>query len=296
MAHYNQCPLCNSGNLILHARCIDHFLTNEEFRLVRCSHCGFIFTQDHPDEENAGKYYDSVDYVSYSDGKGLLNRLYSIARVFMIRNKRNLIRRLTGLKTGKLLDIGSGGGHFLYEMKNAGWDTTGIEINDKARDLSQTKFGLNVLEPEKIRCLEPESFDCITLWHVLEHFHDPYLYACEIKRLLKSGGTCIAAIPNCISYDAIHYGPFWAAYDVPRHLWHFTPDTFKRFSEKAGFKLTGIVPLPLDVFYISILSEKYKGSKIYFVSGILKGAWFSFLSIFRKNKSSSLIYVLKNQV
>jgi SAM-dependent methyltransferase len=210
----------------------------------------------------------------------------------MLGKKFRLICKATGLNTGKLLDIGSGSGHFLSGMKNAGWDTLGIEINDKARSRSAAKFGLEVMKPEMISSLEQESFDCITLWHVLEHFQDPFSYVLEISRLLKPGGICIAAMPNCLSYDAIHYGPYWAAYDVPRHLWHFNRDTFGRFSLKSGLKMIELYSLPLDVFYISMLSEKYKGTRLYFVRGVLRSLWFSFRSLFNRDRSSSLVYIL----
>lgn len=253
-----------------------------------------IFTQDHPDEKNSGKYYDSDEYASHhGENKNLLNRIYRIARVMMLSRKRRLIRKITGKDTGKLLDIGSGSGHFLFKMKKSGWDVYGIEINDSARNTSINNFSLNVLSPDKLSSFHNESFDCITLWHVLEHFQDPFSYSYHINRLLKPGGICIVAIPNCSSYDALYYGAHWAAYDVPRHLWHFNPDTFKMFSEKAGLYITSIRNLPLDVYYISALSEKYKGTKTQLISCILKGGYFSFLTLFNKHKSSSLIYFLR---
>lgn len=292
MVHHGTCPVCDSGNISHYLRCRDHFLTGEDFNLEKCSTCGFIFTQDHPGEENSGKYYESDEYASHNDNKGISGFLYNLSREIMVRKKLRLIRKITGLQTGRLLDIGSGSGHFLSVMKNSGWDPTGIEINEKARKRSVEKFGLKVLEPGQLNALEQESFDCITLWHVLEHFQDPFKYASEIKRLLRPGGICIAAMPSSSSCDALYYGPFWAAYDVPRHLWHFNSDTFMKFSAKAGLKITGIHSLPLDVFYISMLSEKYKGSKTHFISGILRGVLFSFLTLFNKFKSSSLVYFL----
>jgi len=292
MVHLDTCAICDSGDIVHYLRCRDHFLSGEDFELDKCSSCGFIFTQDHPDEGNSGKYYESDEYASHNDNKGTSGILYRISRKIMLRKKLSLIRKVTGLNTGKLLDIGSGSGHFLSWMKNAGWDTLGIEINDKARYQSAAKFGLEVMKPEMISSLNPESFDCITLWHVLEHFQDPFSFVREIRRLLKPEGICIAAMPNYMSHDAMYYGSFWAAYDVPRHLWHFNSETFARFSLKAGLKMIELHTLPLDVFYISILSEKYKGTSMYFVQGLLRSLWFSFLSLFNRERSSSLIFVL----
>jgi 2-polyprenyl-3-methyl-5-hydroxy-6-metoxy-1,4-benzoquinol methylase len=294
MAHHGFCPLCNSKNLVPHARCTDHFLTGEEFELVLCPACGLIFTQDAPKEKDAGKYYESDEYISHNDtAAGFSSLLYRFSRKIMLLKKKQLVKRFTGLKTGTLLDIGSGTGYFLNAMKNAGWNTRGIEINDKVREFSTTRFVLDVKAPDELITLGSGIFDCITFWHALEHLQDPFTFAIEVKRLLKPDGICIAALPNFSSHDATHFGSYWAAYDVPRHLWHFKPDTFRLFCEKAGFKLTEIQPLPLDVFYISALSEKYKGSKLYFITGILKAVWFSLLCLFNKQRSSSLIYFLR---
>src|SRR5674476_1561989 len=138
------------------------------------------------------------------------------------------------------------------------------EINEKARNFSASNFGLEVDLPDRITSYDTNSFDCITLWHVLEHFHDPFKYISEIYRLLKPGAVCVVALPNSSSYDSTYYKQFWAAWDVPRHLWHFQPSTFRVLSEKSGFTLGNIKTLPLDVFYISLLSERYKSSSMAF--------------------------------
>jgi SAM-dependent methyltransferase len=296
MVHHGNCPLCSSENNHIYLRTMDHFLSLETFSLVKCSNCGFIFTQDHPDQEYIGRYYESEAYLSHSDSaKGFSNRLYRLSRSVMLRKKRELVRKSAGLKKGNLLDIGSGTGHFPAEMKKAGWSVRGIEINPGARENSISRFGLDILPPEKIREFPSAEFDCITMWHVLEHLQDPFFYASEISRLLKPGGICIVALPVCDSFDARHYQEFWAAYDVPRHLWHFTPRTFRYFAEKAGFEITATRRLPIDVFYISILSEKNKGSNLSFVTGMVKGTGFAIMSLFKKNRSSSVIYCIKKK-
>ncbi|TAL61723.1 MAG: class I SAM-dependent methyltransferase [Bacteroidetes bacterium] len=281
----------------MHLRCIDHFISKEDFEIYKCAACSFEFTQNYPEEPEIGKYYESVDYISHTDtSKGFSNKIYRLVRDFMLHIKKRIIKRATGLKSGSLLDIGSGTGHFACTMRNNGWQVKGIEINKKARDFSVSWFGLEVKGPEDISTLETNSFDCITLWHVLEHFHDPFKYAAEILRLLKPGGVCLIALPNCISFDAKYYGQYWAAYDVPRHLWHFNPSSFRLFTEKTGFTLENTGNLPLDVFYISLLSEKYKGSRLPFITGMAKAKIFALLSIFKKRKSSSVIYLLRKTI
>jgi SAM-dependent methyltransferase len=264
---------------------------------MRCTECGFLFTQDSPDENAIGRYYESADYISHSDtSEGMINKIFRLVRQMMLLRKRGMIKSLTGLKKGNLLDIGSGTGHFAYTMKNAGWNVKGIEINNKARHFSASNFGLEIIAPEEISALEINSFDCITLWHVLEHFQDPVKYVADIIPLLKPGGICVIALPNSSSYDAKYYRKFWAAFDVPRHLWHFDPSTFARFSEKAGMKIEKLMTLPPDVFYISLLSEKYKGSSLSFIKGIVKAIWFSFLSAFNRRRSSTIVYILRKTV
>jgi 2-polyprenyl-3-methyl-5-hydroxy-6-metoxy-1,4-benzoquinol methylase len=297
MVHHNECPLCSSENVFMNFRCTDHFISKEVFELYKCTDCNFEFTQDYPEETEIGKYYESDQYISHSDtSKGFPNKIYRLVRNAMLRKKRGIIKSATGLKKGSILDIGSGTGHFAGTMKKAGWLVKGIEINEKVRNLSVSRFGLEIIGPGQISTLEANSFDCITLWHVLEHFHDPFKFAVEILRLLKPGGLCLIALPNCSSYDAKYYGQNWAAYDVPRHLWHFNPSSFRLFSEKTGFESENLRNLPLDVFYISILSERYKGSKFAFLTGILKALSFAFLSVFKKRRSSSVIYILRKTI
>jgi SAM-dependent methyltransferase len=297
MIHYDKCPLCHSGDIAEYLQTADHFLTGEKFSLVKCSRCGFLFTQGHPGIVEISQYYESAGYISHNDSAGGISAsIYRIVREFMLKRKRKMVSRATGLKSGNILDVGSGTGHFLSVMKESGWQVSGIEINEKAREFSAAEFGLEVISPDKIGSLPSAAYDAITLWHVLEHFQDPFSYASEIARMLKPGGICFIALPNSDSYDANHYKEFWAAYDVPRHLWHFAPETFKLFAEKNGFSICSVRTLPLDVFYISILSEKYRKTGLNFIMGILKGMWFFLLSLFNRKGSSSLIYLLQKKI
>ncbi len=294
MVHHNKCPLCSSGMISFHSSCVDHFVSKETFPLNSCGTCGFLFTQDHPNENEIAKYYESDDYISHSDtSRGFINKGYRFVREAMLLRKRGIIKKITGLDEGSLLDIGSGTGYFAAAMIKAGWKVNGVEISGKARDFASTEFGLDTVAPEKIREMKPESFDCMTLWHVLEHFQDPCGYISDIVPLLKPGGVCLIALPNSSSYDARHYRQYWAAFDVPRHLWHFDPATFSQFILKSGMIQEKMMVLPFDVFYISLLSEKYRGSALPLITGFIKAFFFSFLSLFNKGRSSSVIYLLR---
>ena len=292
MVHYNSCPICFSSEISLRLNCIDHFKTNESFPIYTCAICGISFTQDHPDEDNIGYYYESDNYISHGqDSRGIVNSIYRIVRTLTLKRKRQIVERESKLNKGSLLDIGSGTGHFAAEMKKSDWNVKCVEINETAREHSILKFGLEALHPSEISNLHDAEFDCITLWHVLEHL-DLNKYLSEIRRLLKPGGTCIIAVPNIASYDAKYYKKYWAAYDVPRHLWHFQPETLAFVTESRNFKLMNTRLLPLDVFYISTLSEQYKKTPAPFLTGLAKGTFFAIKTLFNKKCGSSLIYVL----
>jgi 2-polyprenyl-3-methyl-5-hydroxy-6-metoxy-1,4-benzoquinol methylase len=293
MTQENKCLVCSSIDTVLNITCKDYLTGGESFDIYSCKNCGFNFTHKPPPERGIEKYYNTADYISHSDtSEGITNTLYHITRRMMLRRKRNIIMRATGLKTGTLLDIGCGTGYFAAFMRDSGWKVTGLEINENARHFAKEKFSLDVISIPELASFDENHFDSITLWHVFEHFHDPQNYINEIRRLLSPGGKCIIAMPNCSSFDARHYGRFWAAWDVPRHLWHFAPDTFRAFTAKNGLEITAIKTLPADVFYISILSEKHRGANLPFLTGMIKGLWFAILSAFSKMRSSSLIYVL----
>jgi len=294
MTLYDLCPSCGSPGISHYLRCRDHLVSGEYFELYQCHNCGLIFTQGHPDASDIGRYYESDEYVSHSNTSGgLLNCIYQAVRKIMLNRKVRFIKVVSGVKKGTLLDIGCGTGHFANAMRKAGWNVTGIEVNVKARGYAISRFGLDVIDDKNISSLTSGSFDVITLWHVLEHFHDPYGYFNDIRRLLKPDGLCVVALPNSSSCDADHYREHWAAYDVPRHLLHFSCDAFRFFCEKAGFRLSGTSMLPFDVFYISVLSEKYSGIRNSFVKGLLRGMLFFLRSLSIKEKQSSIIYIIK---
>jgi 2-polyprenyl-3-methyl-5-hydroxy-6-metoxy-1,4-benzoquinol methylase len=294
MVHHINCPLCSGDNIFPFLEVKDHFLSKKSFDLYKCRDCRFVFTQDYPEESEIAKFYESDEYISHSDSdKSFTDKVYRIIRRIMLWKKKNLIKKSCKIKTGSILDIGSGTGHFLSKMKSAGWKISGIEPNERGREYASSRLNIELLSPDRIKSLPSGSFDCITLWHVLEHFHEPFKYFDEIRRLLKPDGVVFVALPNCASFDSDYYSNYWAAYDVPRHLWHFEPVTFNYFLKKTGFKCEEIRCLPLDVFYISVLSEKYKGSSFSFIKGIITGKWFFLLSQFIVRRSSSLIYILR---
>jgi SAM-dependent methyltransferase len=294
MFHHKSCPVCNSPGIFPLLTCTDFLVSSEDFDIYRCGECGFIFTRDYPGEDEAEHYYESPGYISHTDSsRTFFEKTYQFVRRIMLRRKRILVNISCRKKEGNLLDIGSGTGHFLSTMKKSGWSVSGIEINKNARQYSSSMFGVNVFPPEDLKSLPGEEYDCVTLWHVAEHLHDLNGIFTEISRLIKPGASVIVALPNNDSFDSQHYGKFWAAWDVPRHLWHFNPATFSMFAEKMGFVVSSVSVLPFDVFYISILSEKNKRGKSVSLLPIIMGIYFTLLTIFNKMKGSSVVYILK---
>lgn len=287
-----QCPLCNGREFKEYLSCTDYFVSGQEFEIVSCRGCGLKITRNAPDEKNIGKYYQSEKYISHSDtSKGLVNMVYHRVRHIMLGRKRNLVRK--EVESGHIMDIGAGTGYFLNEMKQHGWEVTGTEQSPEAREFAMKEFGLTVHPPEELFRLRKESFDVITLWHVLEHIHDLNENMKVYFRLLKPEGRLIIAVPNYTSFDARHYRESWAAWDVPRHVWHFSPEHMKDLGKKHGFRIHRMKSMPFDSFYVSILSEKYRKSSMAIIKGIIYGKISWLYSLLSTRKGSSVIYVFR---
>ena len=290
------CPLCGGQQLEHALTCTDHYASGEQFEVIRCVHCGFLMTQGVPVEAEIGKYYETPDYISHSDTQqGLMNRVYHWVRQYMLSRKAALVKRTSGLSEGSLLDYGTGTGYFANAMLCQGWKVKAIEKSPQARAFAKKQFGLNVEAEHSLKDYPSMSLDVVTLWHVMEHLEHLNEMWETLHRILKDKGVLIVAVPNPESYDARKYKEWWAAYDVPRHLWHFSPLVMQRFGEKHGFVLEKEHPMPFDAFYVSMLTEKYKSNELSFVKGLWTGtlAWFSALG--NKERSSSLIYVFRKK-
>ncbi len=291
-----ECPLCGNTQFKHENSCRDYFATGEEFDVVSCLSCGFKFTQNAPSESEIGPYYDSPDYISHSNTKlGPMNILYHNVRRKMLKKKAILVSREANCRKGRLLDIGTGTGYFAITMKLLGWDVQAVEKSEAARQFALDNFELEVQPDEALYTFPADSFDVITMWHVMEHIEPINKLWAHLHNLLSDDGILVVAVPNSGSYDAEAYGDHWAAYDVPRHLWHFTPKSITQFAMKHGFKLTGCHPMPYDGFYVSILSEKNQKNNLAFARGVWTGAKAALQAISDKKKSSSMIYIFRKK-
>jgi 2-polyprenyl-3-methyl-5-hydroxy-6-metoxy-1,4-benzoquinol methylase len=288
------CPVCGKSNFTPFLLGSDFFLTKEEYTIVICNSCGMKFVNPRPEASEISKYYESPDYISHDTGKkNGFNFLYRLVRNFLIKKKYKLVKEHSRGK--KLLDIGCGTGEFIFFCKKNGFDVTGIEPDKNPRFFAQTKYKLDIHEEAYLDNLFHPEFDVITLWHVLEHVHLLHERMNKIVEIMKPDGTLIIAVPNSDSWDARYYGKFWAAYDLPRHLYHFSRGTMQLLVQNHALKIDKIIPMKLDAFYISLLSEKYaKGKQNYFraVRNGIRSNNFA-----RKNEKnySSLIFVLKKE-
>jgi 2-polyprenyl-3-methyl-5-hydroxy-6-metoxy-1,4-benzoquinol methylase len=269
----------------------DYSVSQETFDLYHDETLDMLITHPQPSLENLGKYYESVDYISHTDSKrSLFEKAYHFVKNIALKNKLDLINSLQPNK-GRILDIGAGTGDFLSVAKNDGWETVGVEPSEKAKSIAKSK-GVSFVE--KTSELENHSFDVISMWHVLEHVPDLDNQLKELKRLLKPNGSLIIAVPNFKSFDAKHYGHFWAAYDVPIHFWHFSKKAIKMLFEKEEMKLEKVLPMKFDSFYVSLLSEKYKSGKMNFIKAFFVGLQSNWKAK-RDFEYSSHIYIIKNR-
>jgi 2-polyprenyl-3-methyl-5-hydroxy-6-metoxy-1,4-benzoquinol methylase len=268
----------------------DYSVSQETFELYQDQDLDLLITHPQPSLDVLGKYYESADYISHTDSKrSLFEKAYHFVKNIALKNKLNLINTCQPNK-GLILDIGAGTGDFLTVAKNDGWKTIGVEPSEKAKAIAKNK-GVSFVE--KTSELESHSFDVISMWHVLEHVPNLEEQITELKRLLKPTGTLIVAVPNFKSFDAKHYGKFWAAYDVPIHFWHFSKTAIQKLFEKENMKLEKILPMKFDSFYVSLLSEKYKTGKMNYIKAFFIGLQSNWKAK-QKFEYSSHIYILKN--
>jgi 2-polyprenyl-3-methyl-5-hydroxy-6-metoxy-1,4-benzoquinol methylase len=276
-------------NNIFFKKVRDYSVSKEIFELHHNPEYDILITFPKPSLEKLPSYYESDDYISHTDGKrSLFEKVYHLIKGIALKNKLKLINVQSS--KGKLLDIGAGTGDFLVVAKNDGWHTIGIEPSEKAKEIATNK-GVNFAN--SLADLESNSFDIITMWHVLEHVPNLEEYLSELKRLVKPAGTILIAVPNFKSFDANYYGKFWAAFDVPRHIWHFSKTAIEKLFAEKEMKLIDVLPMKFDSFYVSLLSEKYKSGKMNFVRAFFVGLK-SNLSGKKTKEFSSHIYIIKN--
>ena len=281
----------NFTNSTTYIKVSDHSVSKEPFDLLFNEEYEILKTNPQPSLEKLPSYYESEDYISHTDSKRtLFEKIYHFVKVNALKNKVNLISKLIPQK-GIVLDIGSGTGDFLMTAKNSGWEIKGIEPNSKAKQIAVSK---GVVFEDALENIADNSIDVITMWHVLEHVPNLDEQFKQLKRIVKPNGYIIIAVPNYKSFDAKYYKSFWAAFDVPRHLWHFSKTAIQKLAANYNLELEKVKPMWFDSFYVSLLSEKYKTGKMNFIKGFIIGFASNVVGLF-KNEFSSHIYIIKNK-
>lgn len=277
-------------NNIFYIKVEDYSVSNEVFDLHHNTAYDLLITFPKPSLETLPNYYESDDYISHTDkSRTLFERVYQIIKSIAIKKKISLINKHSN--KGALLDIGAGTGSFLYAAKKDGWQTIGLEPSEKAKQFASQK-GLEFVD--NLNDIPSQSQDIVTMWHVLEHVPNLEDYLFELKRIIKPTGTIFIAVPNFKSFDASYYGKFWAAYDVPRHLWHFSKGSIQKLFSEKQMRLEAVLPMKFDSYYVSLLSEKNRNGKIKPLRAFFVGLK-SNNEAKQTKEYSSHIYVIKNE-
>lgn len=290
----DKCPVCSGNCLDKLLECKDFTTSKENFTIVSCGTCDFTFTNPRPLNENLGNYYKSDMYISHTNNsKGIFNWLYQTIRNYAVGNKVALLKSIS--KEGTHLDIGCGTGEFLNACKNAGYSTKGIEPSELARTQAKNNYNLAVSDNTDLTQFSEEEFDSISMWHVLEHIPSLNETISQLHKILKPKGKIIIAVPNYKSWDASYYKEFWAAWDAPIHLWHFSKFTIEKIFKNHEFSLRKTKPMIFDSFYVSLLSEEFKIGKKNFIKGFVIGLISNLIGVISKRGHSSTIYVFEKK-
>ena len=290
----DSCPICLSSDLQKKFNCTDHSTSKEKFTIVSCETCDFKFTNPRPKDKSLGSYYKSDKYISHTNNKkGLFNWMYHTVRKYSITTKLNLLKKIS--KNKNHLDIGCGTGEFLNACKNSGFRTEGIEPSRLAREQAINNYNLSVTHNTELDQFKSSQFDTISMWHVLEHIPELNKTIREFNRILNKNGKVIIAVPNHNSWDANYYKDYWAGWDTPIHLWHFSKLSIEKLFKIHDFKLIEKKPMLFDSYYVSLLSEEFKTGKKKYVKGFTIGLLSNVIGIFSKRGCSSIIYVFEKK-
>ncbi len=295
MRNISICPICYGNKFTPFLTCEDFTVTHETFTIIRCSQCAFLVTSPTPDLDHLGHYYKSDAYISHAANASTVEeKLYRLARSFTLSWKLRLIsKRLPGSSPSTILDYGCGTGQFLRKCQTKGWKIQGIEPSEHARQQSAALTQTQI--PAVLDLAKHSGFDVITLWHVLEHVVDLNETIQNLKLALTDAGTMFIAVPNPNCWDAAHYRHYWAGYDLPRHLWHFSQSNMATLMKNNGLRIIRTQPMKLDAFYISLLSEKYQKQRTsleILIAALVNGFKSNHFAT-KQNDYSSLIYIVQ---
>ena len=288
-----ECLICASPDHKPFLQVPNRFQLKQIFNLVRCEQCGFVFLSPRPNEQEILDFYEEEDYQPHQkNAKSITEKIYQKVRTWNNRYKRTLIEK--HIPRGSILDYGCGTGEFVLEMQNAGWKTYGFEPAEKAAQVAR-QYGIEMLNFLK-QLKTP--VEVITLWHVLEHIHQPTILLNALKNCLSPTGFLIIAVPNRLSLDARIFRNNWVAYDAPRHLYHFRPDDMQSLLHSVGFNIITWKGLYFDPWYNTLLSVSLEGQNknslkklIVLIKGLTTAILAAIQGFLFQKKNSSVIYI-----
>ncbi|MCD8528565.1 MAG: class I SAM-dependent methyltransferase [Chitinophagales bacterium] len=288
-----KCKVCEHDAVTHFLTSEDYCVSHEVFEINKCSNCGFAYTVNAPSQNEIGRYYEHADYISHTDTKeGLFFKVYHAVRNYMLGQKLGYIKKQKAIKS--ILDIGAGTGYFVNYALSKGIEVKGVEPDADARTQAHKNFNFHLLGSLQDALALNRQYDAISMWHVLEHVHELDAYFEDFRKLLNEKGILCIAVPNYTSFDAQHYGKYWAAYDLPKHLWHFSPTSMKILANKHSFRYVQSYAMPFDPFYIALLRRKNKGGGFFSkISAFAVGKWSFIKGFFNAEKASSVVYVFE---
>lgn len=296
MEQLHSCPLCGQQDLKKTGTVQDHSISKLVFEMTDCDSCGFRITNPRPWKSDLGRYYQSDAYISHGTvDRSIQSRLYLLARRWTLRGKLHLIQHYQ--PNGRILDVGCGTGEFLECLRTNGYIAQGVEPSLRAREQAIATYGLHVV-PAIEQLPSQEQFQVLTMWHVLEHVPDPRATFKRLFALLAERGLLVIAVPDRDAWDAKYYGPSWAAWDVPRHLLHFRRRDVHMLLAQHGFEIVATKRMWLDAYYISMLSEQYRGTSklLSLLKSMVIGTWSNLVSLLSHRPTSSTLYIARKAV
>lgn len=206
--------------------------------VAQCAECSLAVVHPLPEAAQIPSFYGDVYYGTDNAKFGPVTEMF----VMLFRIARLRAIRKMGVRRGRILDIGCAGGLFLRVLERAGHTAYGTELSDDSARTARSRIGEDRVRvgPVVSAGFEAGQFDAITAWQVFEHLRDPAETLDECRRILRPGGALILAVPNIESWQARWSREEWFHLDVPRHLFHFSPDTISEMLRRHGFEVESV--------------------------------------------------------
>ncbi len=231
------CAVCGSRDAVLWRVSGDNLLGGPDlWRAVRCARCQTRRLDPRPPAREMARFYAPDTYARAEEANSEVGKRLDAYNARVAARADLAVPAIAGRRLNAL-DVGCGDGRFMAALAQLGWSVAGTETDSVAADLARRRAHATIYEvPTEALDLPTESFDLVSLLHVLEHVPDPAATLATCFRLLRPGGALLLALPNAQSAEARLFGSAWYHLDLPRHLWGFTPGSLARLTEQLGFE------------------------------------------------------------